>query len=93
MFSHLYLISTSLVLAQLVSRIEGNILKVPFFSHQRKFPKNLTSTLIANDLMKFEVDKSLGRNFFRWTGHNSCKLPHDLSENIVNFKSNFKQQR
>ena len=43
--------------------------------------------------MKFEVDKSLGRNFFRWTGQNSCKLPHDLSENIVNFKSNFKQQR
>ena len=41
--------------------------------------------------MKFEVDKSLELNFFRRTGH-CCELTRDLSENIVNFKSNFKQR-
>ena len=77
MFSHLYLISTSLVLLQLVSSIKGNIIKASsIFISPKKVPE-IISTLIGNNLMKFEVDKSFER-LLLVTGHSCCEPTRDL---------------
>ena len=62
MFSQIYLISTSLVLAKLVLSVEGKIIKLNSICSVRTervvFSLKKVSTLIGNNLMKFEIDKS-----------------------------------